>query len=179
MPRPAESSQFAATEPAVPVAPLSSAAPGRTFRAARSGVPGAAVLVTTLGVISASGCGSRPPVIAIENARVESRDGGNALLLVDLSLENPNDVELVLQTFDYQVSAGDGFTGRRRAGVTLPPRGTARVTLPAVTSEPGPDATARLSGTVLFRSGDPVEQALFDAGIKRPRGSFSGTVPVK
>ncbi len=169
----------------MPVMSVRSAAlaSGRAGRiSARAAVVAGGAALGTLGALFMGGCGSRPPVIAIESARVESRDGEHTLLLVDLELENPNDVELVLQSFDYRVVAGDGFTGRRRAGVTLPPRGKARVTLPAVTSGlsgTGVDATARLNGTVLFRSGDPVEQALFDAGIKRPRGSFSGSVPVK
>lgn len=130
--------------------------------------------VVALGVIPLlGGCGSKPPIIQVDGMTVERRDEAMALVRFDVVLENPNDRELVLETFDYGV--GSGFRAERRALLTLPPGAIVPTTLPGVVPVDALLEPLPISGRLFWFSREDLESAFYLAGIIRPRTAFSGS----
>lgn len=139
---------------------------------AKSAALSAAVAVGFIPLLSA--CGSRPPVIQVDGMTVERRDETMALVRFDVVLENPNDRELVLETFDYGVGAA-GFRAERRALLTLPPRAIVPTTLPGVVPVESLGEPLPISGRLFWFSREDLDSVFYLAGIIRPRTAFSGS----
>ena len=114
---------------AVDAAPV----PGRPAAGAAGRGPLLACLL--LGVAPWVGaCATKAPTIRVDSATIRERSEDGTLVNLELTLGNNNTGEIVLGEFEYTVTAGSTFAGRRRAGVTLAPLSTTKVLLPAVNS---------------------------------------------
>ena len=140
--------------------------------------------------LAGSGCGSAPRVHPISARPVVVAGPVGAAdaagFLIDLDLENPGDKDIPLERFDYAFEVPDvgRFEGRWAAFLTLPPKTTRRVTIPAsmrlhadVAAEvdPSRDITWFMDGTIRYQAPGLFGQILFDAGIRRPAEPFSGS----
>ncbi len=145
------------------------------------------VLALTLG---GSGCGSAPLIrpMAARPVVVAGAEGAPdaAGFLLDIELENAGTRDIPLERFDY-VFAVEGvgrFEGRWAAFLTLPPGTTRRVTIPASMPLPADLATEvdlrsnipwTIDGGLRYQAPGLFGRILFDAGIRRPSASFSGS----
>lgn len=131
-----------------------------------------------------TGCaGVRDPSIALHDAALLGSNPEGCTMRLTLELVNPNREPLELRTVDYAVRA-DGrevFAGRRAAEATIPARGRAELALPVVIPHaragwpgaPPPDFAVSVRGTLKYTSPGELAEALLDAGVRRPRVSFS------
>lgn len=147
-------------------------------------VLGAGVLLVCF--FGAVGCSAYDaPDLSVSSVTVADRSDEAVVLEFVLDASNSNGVELPLQTVEYTVRL-DGrvvFDGTRSAEATLRREGTQRIVLPAaVRLEPGVplqgDYPYGISGRLTYVTPGEIAQVLFDAGVRRPRVSFSerGTI---
>jgi len=124
-----------------------------------------------------AGCVSAPD-ISISSVDVVEIGEAATELAVRIDLENPNDVPVKLDMWDYRFSIGsDAYSGRWSAGITVPPKEKVTASIPAVvpnSSTPGPASAWRTSGSVTFLAPSRLAEALFELGLNRPSASFSG-----
>lgn len=135
-------------------------------------------LVSTLGA-----CATKAPTIRVDAATIRDRSEDGTLVNLELALGNNNTGEIVLGEFEYTVTAGSTFVGRRRAGVTLAPLSTTKVILPAVLVGP-PAANAEISdvrivGELGWRGSTDLEKAFYLSGLRRPQQSFSDEATIE
>jgi len=103
----------------------------------------AVVLAVALAACAAMGPKLAAPEIVGANVRVVQVNLPEVTMAIDLTLSNPNAVEIVVKAFDARVSLeGERIaTASLAAPVTMPANGTAQVTLTA-----RGDAAATLAG---------------------------------
>ena len=103
----------------------------------------AVVLAVALAACAAMGPKLAAPEIVGANVRVVQVNLPEVTMAIDLTLSNPNAVEIVVRTFDARISLeGERIaTASLSAPVTMPANGTADVTLSA-----RGDAAATLAG---------------------------------
>ena len=137
-----------------------------------------------------TGCGSAPQVQAL-GARpvvVAGAQGAPdaAGYQIELLIRNPSDDDMPLERFEYTFTVKDvgRFQGRWAAFRTLPPGDTVVMVVPASTLLPV-DLGERvdldgeidwwIEGGVRYQAPGLIGQILFDAGVRRPTQSFSGS----
>lgn len=136
------------------------------------------------------GCGSAPRVrpIAARPIVVSGPQGAAqaAGYNVELEVTNPSTKDIPLERFDYvfEVDGVGRFEGRWAALQTLPGGDTVTMVVPASMLLPS-DLSARvdladelrwrIDGGVRYQAPGLLGQILFDAGIRRPTESFSGS----
>ena len=153
------------------------------------GVPGRVAWIMRSAAIAASvilplSCTTHAPTIQFDGATVRDRTPDAVLVDFSLTLNNDNTSEVVLGEFFYSVDAPDGFTGRRRALVTLAPLSSDTITLPAVLLRPGQGEALDLEslnvdGEIEWRGTTDIERAFYDSGLYRPRAAFAGQISPK
>ena len=137
-----------------------------------------------------SGCGSAPQVRAL-GARpivIAGAQGAPdaAGYRIELEVRNPSKDDMPLERFQYTFMVKDvgRFEGRWAAFRTLPPGESAVMILPASTLLPvdlpervdlDGDIDWWIEGGVRYQAPGLVGQILFDAGVRRPTQSFSGS----
>ncbi|MEM7622703.1 MAG: LEA type 2 family protein [Planctomycetota bacterium] len=133
-----------------------------------------------------TGCSSfDAPTLTVSSVVLADRSDEAVVLDVTLDAVNTNDVELPLEVVEYTVFV-DGsvvFEGTRSAEATLRRAGTQQVVLP-VAIRLAPDVPLRgeypyrIRGQLTYVTPGEIAQLLFDAGVRRPKVSFSqrGTV---
>ncbi len=146
----------------------------------------AAVLIA----LAAAGCDSAPRIRPVSARPVVVAgvlgDPDAAGFLIDIDLENVGKKDIPLERFDYafEVQGVGRFEGRWAAFLTLPPGTVKRVTIPA--SMPLPtrvddrddlsiDFSWSIEGGLRYQAPGLIGRILFDAGIRRPSESFSGS----
>jgi hypothetical protein len=143
-------------------------------------------LILALVAPAVAGCSSiRPPGVRVSEVAVVERTEEALTLEFGLDLHNPNGEPLELISFDYHASV-DGrrvFEGRWAAQATLAPRGSNRLTIPAVvrfdradweSSGVPAEAQVAVSGRLLYLTPGALAEILLDTGVRRPRVRFSG-----
>lgn len=97
---------------------------------------------------------------------------------VEVVLRNPGDQPLNLLRAEYEVVAGGArWKGQWSAQASIPRQGERRLVLPAVLP---PEAIAsaerwRIRGRVSWLEPGRIARVFYDAGLRRPRTSFSGS----
>lgn len=162
--------------------------PRRRLSALRDSAFGPVLLAALFvaGLSGPTGCSAYDaPDLSVSSVTVADRSDEAVVLEFVLDASNTNGVELPLQTVEYTVRL-DGrvvFDGTRSAEATLRREGTQRIVLPAaVRLEPGVPLSGEypygISGRLTYVTPGEIAQVLFDAGVRRPRVSFSerGTI---
>ena len=132
-----------------------------------------------LAIPAVGGCGSRPPAVTAQEIVVETANADASRATVQLSPENPNDNDLILDLWEYQATADRRFDGRRRVGLTLPPRATVTTSVPAILGPAASGLDVRVNGVVTYVGTRDIELALYRAGWIHPEASFAGTSRAK
>ena len=133
------------------------------------------LVVAPIAVATLGGCGSRPPVVTVQEIVVETANADASRAIVQLELENPNDNDLILDLWEYEATADRQFDGKRRVGLTLPPRAKVTTTVPAIFGPTASGLDVRVNGVVTYVGTRDIELALYRAGWIHPEASFSGT----
>ena len=136
------------------------------------------------------GCGTAPQVrpVAARPVVVAGLEGSPdaAGYVVEIELENVGDEDIPLERFDYtfDVRGVGRFSGRWVAFLTLPPGTVRRIEIPASMPLPA-DLSERvdldepiswaIDGGLRYQAPGLLGRILFDAGIRRPTASFSGS----
>ena len=142
------------------------------------------------GVLWLAGCGSAPEVRTLDARPVVVAGAQGAPdaagYRIELEVLNPSTKDMPLERFEYifTVKNVGRFEGRWAAFRTLPPGRSAIMTIPASTLLPADlgeridldqDIDWRIEGGVRYRAPGLIGQILFDAGVRRPTQSFSGS----
>lgn len=148
------------------------------------------LLLLALVGLTGHGCGAAPVVTPLEARPVVATGPQGAPIAagfqVDLKVHNPSSDDIPLERFDYVflVEEVGRFEGRWAALRTLPPGDTVTMTIPASMTVPEDLADEvdlqgvfrwRIDGGVRYQAPGLLGQILFDAGIRRPSESFSGS----
>lgn len=125
-----------------------------------------------------AGCSSaKPPMLAVQGARITDRNDAATIVTFDVSADNGDHRQLPLTDVRYEVwiNGQPAFRGRRYAETTLPGFGSQLLELPAAVAADVPSgATYRISGELWYRPPNYFRQTLNDAGVPYPSVGFSG-----
>ena len=137
-----------------------------------------------------AGCGSAPQIrtLGARPVVVAGAQGAPdaAGYQIELEVRNPSQDDMPLERFEYTFTVKDigRFEGRWAAFRTLPPGESAVMIVPASTLLPvdlgervdlDGNIDWRIEGGVRYQAPGLIGQILFDAGVRRPTQSFSGS----
>ncbi|MFG0329110.1 MAG: LEA type 2 family protein [Phycisphaerales bacterium] len=100
-----------------------------------------------------------------------------------VELSNPNDEATPVRRFEYRVSI-DGrevFESKRSTAVTMPPRGSQTIVLPAIVPHSSVGGALNgeraysIRGKLVYIAPGALAEALFDTGVRVPSASFSAS----